>query len=284
MRHLRPHRSEWCAKGIFSAMDSRKAVPFDLLTDLAEVHKKGRPFNISCVMEMPQGHALRSYLEDLRVRSMLALPLMQEGFCIGFMGMEAVREIRQFTDMNITPLTLAAGIITNIIIRQKAEKILRESEKKYQSLFHNSQVALFRTYVDGRLVEINQRYAELAGYSTVEDCVAQFVPGRAWADTGARKEFLKILQEKGRVSDYETKMIHRDGSHIWILFSAAISSEQGFIEGSILDITGRKQTEAEKEKLQDLYPPVCARRRCAEGAIFGNLHSRGKRNHSPGGR
>ena len=367
--------NEWCAKGIPSAMDRRKEVPFDLLADIVEVHKKGRPFFLPCVMDLPEAHVLRSYLQDRGVQSMLAIPLMQEGFCIGFVGMDAVGKPQPFNDMNITPLTLAAGIITNITARQKLEEILRESEgkyrllvensnelilvaqdgvirfvngkssdflgytpeevtdkpfsdyihpedrkmvldrhlrrlkgeilpgvypfrvvhrtgderwvelnavmiqwegkpatinllsditrrkraddalraseKKYQSLFHNSQVALFRTHVDGRLIEINQRYAELAGYSTVEDCMAEFVPGRAWADPEARNEFVRILQEKGGATDYEARIIRRDGTQAWILFSATIFPEQGFIEGSIIDITGRKQAEAEQEKLQD---------------------------------
>ena len=62
---------------------------------------------------------------------------------------------------------------------------------------------------------------------------------------------VKILKEKGSVRDYETKIIRRDGDHIWILFSATIFPDQGFIEGSIMDITGRKQAEEEKEKLQE---------------------------------
>jgi len=40
--------NEWCAKGIASVMNRQKEVPFALLTDLMEVHKKGRPFFFLC--------------------------------------------------------------------------------------------------------------------------------------------------------------------------------------------------------------------------------------------
>ncbi|MFH2067329.1 MAG: PAS domain S-box protein [Pseudomonadota bacterium] len=140
------------------------------------------------------------------------------------------------------PLKLI-GSMRDISERKLFEEALRESEKKYQSLFNNAQVALFRTSIDGKLIEINKRYAEMAGYSNVEDCMADFNPRDAWADPQGRNELLKIIQKKGFVNDYETKIIRKDGIQIWILFSATVFPEQGFLEGSIVEITDRKQAE-----------------------------------------
>jgi two-component system, cell cycle sensor histidine kinase and response regulator CckA len=93
------------------------------------------------------------------------------------------------------------GITHDISELKSTGKALKESEKKYQSLFNNAQVALFRTSIDGKLLEINKRYAEMAGYSNVEDCLAEFQPANAWADLNAGNEFLMIMQEKGFVND-----------------------------------------------------------------------------------
>ena len=72
----------------------------------------------------------------------------------------------------------------------------------------------------------------------------------AWVDPNERKELLRILQENEFVSDYETEIIRKDGSNIWISFSATILPEQGFLEGSLVEITERKRSEIEREKLQ----------------------------------
>ena len=146
---------------------------------------------------------------------------------------------------------------SDIINRLTAEKALLESEEKYKGLFGNAQVALFRTRIsDGELVEINERYANMAGYSNVEDCMAEFNLADAWADANIRNEMVRVLKEKGSVNDYETEIIRRDGTRIWIMFSATIFPEQGFIEGSIVDINERKLAEEARWENEEKYRTI----------------------------
>lgn len=149
-------------------------------------------------------------------------------------------------------------VITEITELKRVEKELRQSRKKYRSLFYSSQVALFRTSVDGRLLEISKRYAEKAGYSSVEQCKAEFVPGNSWADPNEREKVLSILREKGSVADYEAKIIRKDGKPIWILFSATLHPEKGYIEGSIIEITDRKEAELALEKNESFQRKMVA--------------------------
>ena len=176
----------------------------------------------------------------------LELETLREDGTRGWMWVhgEAVRDARGVT----VGLRGAAQDITE---RKQADEALKASEKKYQSLFKNAQVALFRNRLsDGKVIEINERYAKMAGYSNIQDCMAEFNAADAWVEPNKRKKFLEILQEKGFVSDYETEIIRRDGTTIWISFSATIFPEHGFLEGSIVDITERKRSEIEREKLQ----------------------------------
>ncbi len=146
---------------------------------------------------------------------------------------------------------------TEVILRKKIETALLDSEKKYKALFDNAQVALFRTGIsDGKLLEINQRYANMAGYPTVEDCMAEFNAADAWADEGRREKMVEPLQKNGSILDYETEIIRRDNVAIWISFSATIFPEKGYIEGSIVDITERKQAEERLQNSQQLLNEV----------------------------
>jgi len=145
-------------------------------------------------------------------------------------------------------------IAHDITAKAQAEEALRESEEKYKAIFSNAQVALFQTRIsDGKLVEINERYANMAGYSNIGDCMAEFNAASAWADPNARKELLRVLKEKGFINDYETQIIRRDGTRIWISFSATTFSKQGFLEGSIVDINDRKQAEEKLTESEEKY-------------------------------
>jgi len=124
------------------------------------------------------------------------------------------------------------------IERIKADSLLKENEAKYKALFENAQVALFRTNIsDGKLFEINERYAKLAGYSTIKNCLEGFNAADAWADSTDRDQLLRLIKEKNSVTDYETTITQKNGTHKNIIFSATIYPDQGFIEGSIVDIT-----------------------------------------------
>jgi PAS domain S-box-containing protein len=159
------------------------------------------------------------------------------------------------SDGNVTGI---CGIITDITDRKRAEEALRESETKYHALYHNAQVALFRISYDGRLFEVNKRYAEMAGYSSVEDCMADFDPAKAWADPGDRTEFLKAIRENGSVSEYDAKLLRKDGTIAWALITAAYFPEMGFIEGSIIDITDRKMMEENLRRSEAIQSKMVA--------------------------
>ena len=146
------------------------------------------------------------------------------------------------------------GVLTDITERKRTEIAMKESEKSYRTIFNNSQVALFKTRIhDGKILNINKRFAEMAGYDNIEECMVEFSILKAWVIPGARDEFLEIIKKDDFVRNYETEILCKDDRRIWINFSATMFPEQGTLEGSIEDITERKNAEELQRKSEKLY-------------------------------
>lgn len=133
--------------------------------------------------------------------------------------------------------------------RRMQEKI-RISEETYRNLFYNAQVGLFRSRLtDGIILEANHQIAHMFGYESREEFMDEFVAKEHYANQADRDEMLRMLEKAGEVMHYEAQFHRKDGSKVWMLYSARMYSEEGWLEGVMQDITTRVQAE---EKLRYL--------------------------------
>jgi PAS domain S-box-containing protein len=137
---------------------------------------------------------------------------------------------------------LLFSIIHDISERKRAETALEESEKKFHNLFNNAQVGIFRTKVDGsEILDMNDKFLEIFGWSREE--MVNLPSVILWADPREREESVHLLETEGRVTDFECRMMTKQGEVKHCLASLRIYPEEGNLEGSIIDITERKRAE-----------------------------------------
>jgi len=141
------------------------------------------------------------------------------------------------------------GIVVDVTERKLMQEELRQSEEKYRNLFHNAEVAMFRTRVDGsKVIDFNEKYLEIYGLKR-EEMLGR--PAAAyWADPAERTVLVEKLRAHGRVTDFECKMISKNGEVKTCLASARLYPEQGIVEGSLIDITAWKRAEEERLQLE----------------------------------
>ena len=141
---------------------------------------------------------------------------------------------------------------------KQAEKELRESEEKYRSIFNNAQVGLFRTRLsDGKILECNERLAQMFAYRNREECIANFVASKHYLDSGTRERMLTEIKKVGNVNNFEARLSRENGSIIWVRYSATLHPERGHLEGVVTDITEEMHAadalRESKENLQTLF-------------------------------
>lgn len=113
---------EWCAPGIAPEIGDLQQVPLDGYSDWIELHKKGDPVLISSVAALPANDPLRQMLTLSGVRSLVSEPLMQDGKCLGFVGLDAVTEERIWQDDEIALLRVLAELYDNFEARRANER------------------------------------------------------------------------------------------------------------------------------------------------------------------
>lgn len=138
--------------------------------------------------------------------------------------------------------------------RRAAEEQLRLSEERYRSIFHRSPTAIFRMTRNGRLTDYNQSFARLLGEDGTED-----LKGRAITEVLGESEQLSTLlgqlNEQGAVDSMEMRVARADGRSMFLLVSVAIArgddDTRTVYEGTLIDITERKQSQAIQNTLQE---------------------------------
>ena len=157
--------------------------------------------------------------------------------------------------------TRSVASVVDITEWKLSEESLRESGEKFRNIFENSMMGLFKTAPDGRLINANNTFARMYGYSSAEEIqksgvnVVQF-----YANPEDRKEVVHILAETGVVENYETPNLKRDGTRFWVsIMARAIRDADGtvlFYEGSNIDITKRKLVEEALAGSEEKYQTV----------------------------
>jgi PAS domain S-box-containing protein len=177
-----------------------------------------------------------------------------------------VQRLHKKKDGTIFPVEISSGvyvlqdrkmvcaIIRDTTSRMRAEEALRESEEKYRGFFDNAQVGLFRSRIsDGKILECNERIAQMFAYKNREQFIAEFVSSEHYLDPGTRERMLAEIRNTGEVTNFEARLSRREGSTIWVRYSARIYPEKGYLEGVATDITEeREATEALRDS-QERY-------------------------------
>ncbi|MBI5590544.1 MAG: PAS domain S-box protein [Deltaproteobacteria bacterium] len=167
---------------------------------------------------------------------------------------QALKEVRDGLEMRVKERTLElenANIHLNeeIVIRSETERALKESREKYEALFNNAQVGLYRSRIsDGKILECNCKLAQLLGYDDKQELLDVYRTAEHYVDPGVRELFLSLLQRDRQLENFEARLTVRDGSIRWFRYSGKIFPETGVIEGVLTEITDKKQAEEQLQK------------------------------------
>ena len=157
-------------------------------------------------------------------------------------------------DAEITSFEFVSGgrrarlvIAVDVTERRIAEERLRENEERYRLLFERNLAGVFRSTIDGRILEVNEALAHIFGYER-EEILSQ-TSYSLYFGREERQRLMARLREQKTLSNIEMRMRRKDGSPVWVLENMNLLGlgEDGIIEGTIIDITARKAAQEQVE-------------------------------------
>lgn len=153
-----------------------------------------------------------------------------------------------------------------------AQEALSEREERYRLVVTTCPDAICISRLkDGHLVEINDAFTELSGY-TVNDVLNKTTEDiNLWADIEDREDMVRGLLEKGRHSIPKAVFRRKDGSLIFGSVSASIMSHlnEPHVISITRDVTDWVRTEDERRQLEaQLFH---ARQQASLGTLVGGI-------------
>ena len=133
---------------------------------------------------------------------------------------------------------------------------LRDSERKYRTLFEESKDVLYVCTPEGNFLDINAAGVELFGYDSKEEMININIAQDLFVNFQERNACVQIIRGNGFVKDYEAVMKRKDGTHVIVLVTAVSDcDESGKIvayRGIIKDITEWKRLEQQLFQAQKM--------------------------------
>ena len=162
----------------------------------------------------------------------------------------------------------AVSVFRDITPQKRAAETLRESEQRFRVLFEDNSGGIVLSSVEGGLIDVNEAFARMVGYSRVE--LKGMRMQQIYYAAEEREKVIRGLLVTGQISDTELTFRHADGHQIHVLARIRLLDPQaggigGNVIGAFVDITDRKRQES---ALQESERRFEAFMQCLPGGAF----------------
>jgi len=193
------------------------------------------------------------YMVQSRTRSILCLPLINQGKLIGILYLENNLTPRVFTPERITVLKVLASQAAISLENTRLYRDLEDREGKIRRLVDANIIGIFIWDLAGSILEANDAFLTIVGYDR-KDLIS---PGLRWTDLTPPEwqerdaRLVPQLTMSGALPPFEKEYFRKDGSRVPVLIGVAQFKEGGNTGVAfVLDLSKRKQAEEALRELE----------------------------------
>jgi len=242
----------------------RSPVPMSAFPWTSEKLMELQQITISVDDLPPEAVREREAYERAGNRSIVIVPMIYNRAFLGVLGV-ASAEKRSWSDEAASLLRISGEIFVNAIQRHRAEAALRGSEQRHRVLFERNLAGVYRTSIDGRILDCNDAMATILGFSSREELMERTAT-ELYQDPLHRDDYIAILRRDRMMTSHEISLLRKDGRPCWLIESVhLLDGDPEVLEGTVIDITDRKLAENALRESEERYRLLVERMR--EGLV-----------------
>jgi len=157
---------------------------------------------------------------DIGIRSMIVAPLTQKGGALGVLKLFAPHA-NAFDDLDSYSVQLVAGLTAAALQQARTFQDKQSSEERYRMLFERNVAGVFRTALDGKILDCNDALVGFLGYDSRNDLLQHTVWDLYRTDSD-RERFLASLKDGHGLINIRIQLLRKDGSEINALVNASL--------------------------------------------------------------
>lgn len=214
---------ECCFNNVHPEINNLQQLQVSWFPEMIEKHQNNQSFIVNDVKALSPKSQTRLVLEPQGVKSMLAVSIMMRGECVGFLGVDYVKQAHAIQKEEEEMLVLFAGLIGNLYQKNAFVKEKEENETKFKSIVDRAFAGIY-ILRNERFEFANQLFCRLTGYSADELKAPEFKLSTLL--TGIDRHARQSIKER-RGGDTSPKSYQVD-----------IKTKDGFHKSLMLNTTG----------------------------------------------
>jgi len=154
------------------------------------------------------------------MRSMIVAPLVHGSEVIGVLKTFSAKA-SAFDDLDAYTLQLLAGMTSSALMQAHEFRERQASEQRYRLLFERNVAGVFRTTLDGQILDCNEALASYLGYASREELLSR----KTWDlyhQRSDREQFLSRLERDKALTNLRLHLKKKDGSSVTGVVNATI--------------------------------------------------------------
>lgn len=207
----------------------------------------------------PVPGAMRSDLELLGIKAMLAVPMVHGGRPLGELAFIALHHEHHWPDEINDLLRVVGEIIINALNRRRTEEALQASEKRFRAVFENAGMGIILVNSLSQILQSNHAFQYFIGYTSDELQSLSMQQLTHPDDFPADKRlYEEMIAGHRNFYSLEKRYVRKDGTISWgyltvSLLRDATADDLELAVGIVEDISERKHAEEALRESEQRY-------------------------------